>query len=36
MVERIVDHFGEDTLRLIEEEPGRLVEVPGLGPSGPR
>jgi exodeoxyribonuclease V alpha subunit len=32
MAERIVDHFGEDTLRLIEEEPGRLVEVPGLGP----
>ncbi|HZA84042.1 MAG TPA: ATP-dependent RecD-like DNA helicase, partial [Actinomycetes bacterium] len=32
MAERIVDHFGEATLRLIEEEPGRLVEVPGLGP----
>jgi exodeoxyribonuclease V alpha subunit len=32
MAERIVDHFGEDTLRLIEEAPGRLVEVPGLGP----
>jgi exodeoxyribonuclease V alpha subunit len=31
MAERIVDHFGEATLRLIEEEPGRLVEVPGLG-----
>jgi exodeoxyribonuclease V alpha subunit len=30
--ERIVDHFGEDTLRVIEEEPARLVEVPGLGP----
>ncbi len=30
--ERIVDHFGLDTLRVIEEEPGRLVEVPGLGP----
>ncbi|WP_233625143.1 ATP-dependent RecD-like DNA helicase [Actinoplanes sp. ATCC 53533] len=30
--ERIVDHFGEDTLRVIEEQPGRLVEVPGLGP----
>ena len=36
MAERIVDHFGEDTLRLIEEEPGRLVEVPGLGPKRPR
>jgi exodeoxyribonuclease V alpha subunit len=32
MAERIVDHFGEDTLQVIEEEPGRLVEVPGLGP----
>ncbi|MDG6107340.1 ATP-dependent RecD-like DNA helicase [Dactylosporangium aurantiacum] len=30
--ERIVEHFGLDTLRVIEEEPGRLVEVPGLGP----
>src|SRR6266536_2490578 len=30
--ERIVAHFGLDTLRLIEEEPGRLIEVPGLGP----
>src|ERR687895_1803141 len=32
MAERIVNHFGEDTLRLIEEEPGRLRSVPGLGP----
>ncbi|TQS29360.1 ATP-dependent RecD-like DNA helicase [Microbispora sp. KK1-11] len=32
MAERIVDHFGTDTLRIIEEEPKRLVEVPGLGP----
>jgi exodeoxyribonuclease V alpha subunit len=32
MAERIVDHFGEDTLRVIEQEPRRLVEVPGLGP----
>jgi exodeoxyribonuclease V alpha subunit len=30
--ERIVAHFGLDTLRLIEEEPGRLIEVAGLGP----
>lgn len=30
--ERIVAHFGVDTLRVIEEEPARLVEVPGLGP----
>jgi exodeoxyribonuclease V alpha subunit len=32
MAERIVHHFGEATLRVIEEEPARLVEVPGLGP----
>ena len=32
MATRIVEHFGADTLRVIEEEPGRLVEVPGLGP----
>ena len=30
--ERIVDHFGVDTLSVIEDEPARLVEVPGLGP----
>ena len=32
MAERIVDHFGQATLQVIEEEPTRLVEVPGLGP----
>lgn len=32
LAERIVAHFGLDTLRIIEEEPARLVEVPGLGP----
>jgi exodeoxyribonuclease V alpha subunit len=32
MAERIVDHFGEATLQVIERESGRLVEVPGLGP----
>jgi exodeoxyribonuclease V alpha subunit len=32
MAERIVDHFGQTTLQVIEQEPGRLVEVPGLGP----
>ncbi len=32
MAERIVDHFGEATLQVIEQQPGRLVEVPGLGP----
>ncbi|NEY33220.1 ATP-dependent RecD-like DNA helicase [Streptomyces sp. PRKS01-65] len=30
--DRITQHFGLDTLRIIEEEPGRLIEVPGLGP----
>ncbi|MFB6894383.1 ATP-dependent RecD-like DNA helicase [Kitasatospora sp. NPDC056327] len=30
--ERIVEHFGVDTLEVIENEPGRLIEVPGLGP----
>jgi exodeoxyribonuclease V alpha subunit len=28
----MVTHFGTDILRVIEEEPGRLIEVPGLGP----
>ncbi|MFF0748894.1 ATP-dependent RecD-like DNA helicase [Streptomyces sp. NPDC004267] len=32
IAERIVDHFGTDTLDVIETEPRRLVEVPGLGP----
>jgi exodeoxyribonuclease V alpha subunit len=32
MAERIVDHFGQATLAVIEQDPGRLVEVPGLGP----
>src|SRR5690348_12982729 len=32
MAERMVTHFGTDILRIIEEEPGRLIEVPGLGP----
>jgi exodeoxyribonuclease V alpha subunit len=36
MAERIVDHFGQDTLRVIEEVPDRLVEVPGLGPKRTR
>ncbi len=29
---RIVRHFGLDTLRVIEEEPGRLHDVLGVGP----
>jgi exodeoxyribonuclease V alpha subunit len=32
MAERIVDQFGADTLRVLEEDPGRLRGVPGLGP----
>ena len=32
MAERMVAHFGVDILRVIEEEPQRLVEVPGVGP----
>jgi len=32
MAERIVEHFGPATLQVIEEDPKRLVEVPGLGP----
>ncbi len=32
LAERIVDRFGIETLEVIEEEAGRLVEVPGLGP----
>ncbi|BCL30515.1 ATP-dependent RecD-like DNA helicase [Streptomyces aurantiacus] len=30
--DRITQHFGLDTLDIIEEEPKRLIEVPGLGP----
>jgi exodeoxyribonuclease V alpha subunit len=32
MAERMVSHFGLDILRIIEEEPARLIEVYGLGP----
>ncbi|MGW6951904.1 SF1B family DNA helicase RecD2 [Streptomyces xanthophaeus] len=32
IADRIVEHFGTDTLDVIEEEPKRLIEVPGLGP----
>src|SRR5690348_12304263 len=32
MAERIVTYFELETLRIIEEEPERLIEVPGLGP----
>ncbi|MGW1372669.1 SF1B family DNA helicase RecD2 [Streptomyces sp. NPDC002446] len=30
--DRITQHFGVDTLDIIEHEPKRLIEVPGLGP----
>ncbi|MEU9547189.1 SF1B family DNA helicase RecD2 [Streptomyces mirabilis] len=30
--DRITEHFGTDSLDVIEQEPERLVEVPGLGP----
>ena len=32
MAQRMVDHFGTDIMRVIDDEPERLVEVPGLGP----
>jgi exodeoxyribonuclease V alpha subunit len=32
MAERMVAHFGTSILAVIEEEPGRLLEVYGLGP----
>ncbi|MFF4698573.1 SF1B family DNA helicase RecD2 [Streptomyces chattanoogensis] len=32
IADRITEHFGTDTLDVIEKEPGRLIEVPGLGP----
>ena len=31
MAERIVEQFGEDTLEVIEQEPQRLLQVPGIG-----
>jgi exodeoxyribonuclease V alpha subunit len=32
MAERMVSHFGIDIMHIIDDEPGRLIEVPGLGP----
>ncbi|GAA0474167.1 ATP-dependent RecD-like DNA helicase [Streptomyces sp. NPDC046215] len=32
IADRITEHFGTDTLDVIEREPKRLIEVPGLGP----
>ncbi|MFF8377065.1 ATP-dependent RecD-like DNA helicase [Streptomyces sp. NPDC015661] len=34
--DRITQHFGLDTLDILEEEPARLIEVPGLGPKRTR
>ncbi|MDT0450394.1 SF1B family DNA helicase RecD2 [Streptomyces hesseae] len=36
IADRIVSHFGTDTLDVIEKEPARLIEVPGLGPKRTR
>ncbi|MFB6808345.1 ATP-dependent RecD-like DNA helicase [Streptomyces sp. NPDC056387] len=36
IADRIVEHFGTDTLDVIEAEPKRLIEVPGLGPKRTR
>ncbi|WP_431680147.1 SF1B family DNA helicase RecD2 [Kitasatospora sp. KL5] len=36
IAERIVEVFGTDTLEVIETEPKRLIEVPGLGPKRTR
>ncbi len=33
LAERIVNHFGEETLQIIEESPERLSEVSGIGES---
>ncbi|GAA0483071.1 SF1B family DNA helicase RecD2 [Streptomyces olivaceiscleroticus] len=32
IADRITEHFGTDTLDVIEQDPKRLIEVPGLGP----
>src|SRR5579864_8610619 len=32
MAERMVAHFGTDIMHVIDDEPGRLIEVDGLGP----
>ncbi|HEV8276363.1 MAG TPA: ATP-dependent RecD-like DNA helicase [Streptosporangiaceae bacterium] len=36
MAGRMVAHFGTDILRVIEEEPERLIDVPGVGPKRTR
>ena len=32
MAQRMVDHFGTDIMHIIDDEPEKLTEVPGLGP----
>jgi len=34
MAARIVERFGEDALQVIEQQPDRLLEVPGSAGSG--
>jgi exodeoxyribonuclease V alpha subunit len=36
MAKRIVDHFGEKSLTVIQRQPGKLKEVEGLGPKRAR
>jgi exodeoxyribonuclease V alpha subunit len=36
LAERIVDHFGEETLQVIEGSPEKLMEVPDIGPKRSR
>jgi exodeoxyribonuclease V alpha subunit len=36
LAERIVEHFGTETLAVIEADAGRLIEVPTLGPKRTR
>ncbi|WP_438487886.1 SF1B family DNA helicase RecD2 [Streptomyces sp. S186] len=36
IADRITEHFGIETLDVIEKDPGRLIEVPGLGPKRTR
>jgi len=36
LAERIVDHFGDSTLEIIEIQPQRLLEVPDIGPKRTR
>ncbi len=32
LAKRIVDYFKEDTIRIIEDDPNQLLDVPGIGP----